>query len=315
VKGELTHFQGDPAMVTHHRMVRESNRAVWTRVGLSTAQCSGQCHLGHYCPPGAFHPQQMRCPAGRYGARRGLTNDACAAGANDCDIASSTISATAAAGQEAASTTSSPGHGEGTGLESDIASTGTSRVGFCKPSICPAGYYCPAGTRSPIENPCGEGRYEEVYVQSFSQPDEWEFDSAVDPHPELSDEYALHATDGVQYGDARRSWREGSSAVPQRDWEAGNGNSATTGSEAGANTGRYIYAGGDDLSTTMYPYTEHGGIASGRIISPRAPSHPTRLASGARRLKMAPELQLLYGWGAKHYCPPGSALPSVVSAG
>jgi hypothetical protein len=41
--------------------------------------CSGLCDAGHYCPSNSTSRTQVQCPAGRYGATQGLTDDNCTA--------------------------------------------------------------------------------------------------------------------------------------------------------------------------------------------------------------------------------------------
>ena len=47
------------------------------RLGLSSAECSGLCPPGHYCPIGSINGTFLRCPAGRYGATPGLHDSSC----------------------------------------------------------------------------------------------------------------------------------------------------------------------------------------------------------------------------------------------
>lgn len=44
---------------------------------LQTANCTGPCAPGHYCPPGSTRSQEMPCPIGRYGAEEGLGTSLC----------------------------------------------------------------------------------------------------------------------------------------------------------------------------------------------------------------------------------------------
>jgi hypothetical protein len=42
-----------------------------------TRQCTALCPAGFYCPIGSKNGTSFRCPAGRYGASKGLANSAC----------------------------------------------------------------------------------------------------------------------------------------------------------------------------------------------------------------------------------------------
>lgn len=46
--------------------------------GLTDETCSGLCAQGHYCRPGSVSAFQDACPAGRFGAFRGLKDSFCA---------------------------------------------------------------------------------------------------------------------------------------------------------------------------------------------------------------------------------------------
>lgn len=45
--------------------------------GLTSALCSGECPLGHFCPSGSILAKANKCPAGRYGSSRGLKTASC----------------------------------------------------------------------------------------------------------------------------------------------------------------------------------------------------------------------------------------------
>mgnify|MGYP003387336271 CR=1 FL=1 len=45
--------------------------------GLTTAECSGVCPSGYFCPEATYSKFQFRCPAGRYGGVTGLTDSSC----------------------------------------------------------------------------------------------------------------------------------------------------------------------------------------------------------------------------------------------
>jgi len=45
--------------------------------GLTSAECSGPCQRGFYCPEGSTQPMQEPCPRGRYGAVEGLKDASC----------------------------------------------------------------------------------------------------------------------------------------------------------------------------------------------------------------------------------------------
>jgi hypothetical protein len=44
---------------------------------LASADCSGPCRKGHYCPPGSTSALEAPCPVGRYGDREGLGDASC----------------------------------------------------------------------------------------------------------------------------------------------------------------------------------------------------------------------------------------------
>ncbi|KAJ1447348.1 hypothetical protein M885DRAFT_543143 [Pelagophyceae sp. CCMP2097] len=45
--------------------------------GLSTAACSGACRTGNYCPAGSTSADAEQCPAGRFGSTPGLADSSC----------------------------------------------------------------------------------------------------------------------------------------------------------------------------------------------------------------------------------------------
>ena len=45
--------------------------------GLTSVRCSGLCAVGHYCPAGSTSSVQVPCPGGRYGLTAGLADAAC----------------------------------------------------------------------------------------------------------------------------------------------------------------------------------------------------------------------------------------------
>jgi hypothetical protein len=51
--------------------------------GLKNKQCSGLCERGHYCPAGSVSSKELPCPAGRYGNRTGLQTAECS---SECSV-------------------------------------------------------------------------------------------------------------------------------------------------------------------------------------------------------------------------------------
>ncbi len=45
--------------------------------GLTTAECSGVCPIGYFCPEGTVNGTVHRCPAGRYGNATSMSDTAC----------------------------------------------------------------------------------------------------------------------------------------------------------------------------------------------------------------------------------------------
>jgi hypothetical protein len=84
---------------------------------LTNSSCSGRCQQGYFCPEGSISPRERPCPPGRYGPVEGLSSYDCS---NVCESASDEWG-----GQ------------------------------YCIPNYCEAGYFCPAGSSSAQQNPCG----------------------------------------------------------------------------------------------------------------------------------------------------------------
>ena len=58
---------------------------------LESANCTGPCATGHYCPRGSVQSQEIPCPIGRYGATEGLGTSLCSGPckkALDCPLGS-----------------------------------------------------------------------------------------------------------------------------------------------------------------------------------------------------------------------------------
>ncbi|XP_021231889.1 SCO-spondin-like isoform X4 [Numida meleagris] len=85
------------------------------------------CHVGHYCPTGS--PEPIPCPSGKYQDQ---------AGKSQCE--------TCPAGMFCA-------------LEDHPSNLHNYSHGVIKPVVCPAGYYCPPGTKAGNQYPCPAGTY------------------------------------------------------------------------------------------------------------------------------------------------------------
>lgn len=66
---KYTHYGNTPLAVILGRIAEVE--------GLSTADCSGLCARGHFCPAGSTSAFQEPCPAGKFGAVRGLVDGFC----------------------------------------------------------------------------------------------------------------------------------------------------------------------------------------------------------------------------------------------
>ncbi|KAL4094950.1 hypothetical protein PRIC1_010600 [Phytophthora ramorum] len=154
---------------------------------LSTPKCSGQCPVGHYCPKTSVRPTP--CPAGTFGATAGLTDASCS---GVCPVGYACPEGTASAttwpcehdtfcpagsaepgaprrGSHVVELTSteeaacplgsfcSPDEAPG-GLRLCPAGTFGSVSGLASAAcsgLCTAGYYCPRGSTSDTQLPCG----------------------------------------------------------------------------------------------------------------------------------------------------------------
>lgn len=113
--------------------------------------CSGLCDTGHYCPFNSTSATQVQCPAGRYGATRGLTGPNCTA---VCPLghycpAGSVLPTKCPAGV----------FGGYDGLR-DAHCHPECTDGLCSSqnmlqSECAAGYYCEEGSTTPTHKECG----------------------------------------------------------------------------------------------------------------------------------------------------------------
>ncbi|KYO38996.1 hypothetical protein Y1Q_0022586 [Alligator mississippiensis] len=86
------------------------------------------CPAGHYCPAGS--PEPKPCPAGKYQDQTGQSQ---------CK--------TCPAGKFCGQKDQTQDHKD------------TSSHGLAKPADCPAGYYCPSGTKAARQYPCPEGTF------------------------------------------------------------------------------------------------------------------------------------------------------------
>lgn len=125
---------------------------------LSSSNCSGVCPIGSYCPVGSISP--IPCPPGTYGNAEGLTDSSCSGlcpKGHYCPERSS-------------SGTPCPGgrYGAREGLTHANCSALCSYIYdinqniesfYCDRSECREGYYCPSGSSSGTEYPCGGPKY------------------------------------------------------------------------------------------------------------------------------------------------------------
>jgi hypothetical protein len=128
----------------------ETNQNFNSAADASPYYCSGRCPLGHYCPLRSASGTALPCPAGRYGAAVGLTNDACTA---EAPLGYYAL-------QGSITPTKCPGGVFGASL--GLVDAGCSKdcwMGMCKPSRCRRGFYCPPGSIVDTEVSCGEGYY------------------------------------------------------------------------------------------------------------------------------------------------------------
>lgn len=120
-------------------------------VSIFDATCSGLCAEGFYCPTQSTSPQQVPCPAGRYGNERGLRDANCSA---ICPLGHY-----CPAGTITPLKCPSGVFGGYRGLTDESCSQ------FCKEGVCSAedaldsscreGYYCEDGAVSPTQHECG----------------------------------------------------------------------------------------------------------------------------------------------------------------
>ena len=110
--------------------------------GLWTAECSGECLIGFYCPPASTRADAARCAAGRYADVFGATSSACVgpcAAGYFCPAGSALATAVACPAGT---------FGNTTGLGNAACS-----------GPCPSGYYCVAATVDPHGTPCRGGKF------------------------------------------------------------------------------------------------------------------------------------------------------------
>jgi hypothetical protein len=165
------------------------------RFGQTINTCSGKCKKGYYCPKGSTSPEQIPCPAGRYGSTEGLKNADCTGPAalghyttlnstspieflcpagryggvvgliNDgCSSTSATADSLEIGFEQANSGCLSVSHGIGNGGLVGHTKMGrgdgdlTSISTSCGDTFiayCSPGYWCPPGSTVPTQRRCG----------------------------------------------------------------------------------------------------------------------------------------------------------------
>ena len=119
--------------------------------GLGTAECSGQCLAGTYCPSGTVLPLtcplghycpdgqvQIPCPAGKFGSITGLKDESCS---GYCSVGHYCPS-----GSTSATQTACPA-----GRFGSLSGLGNSSCS----GLCSEGYFCPSASSSSTARTCG----------------------------------------------------------------------------------------------------------------------------------------------------------------
>lgn len=109
--------------------------------------CTGLCPEGYYCPKNSTNPKQFPCPAGRFGATKGLTDASC--------TAETPLGHYSRAGAAAPTKCPAGYYGNSTGLADSHCSTDCWE-GRCAPSLCAEGFYCPEGSVQEDQYSCGD---------------------------------------------------------------------------------------------------------------------------------------------------------------
>mmetsp|Transcript_19575 Transcript_19575/g.32190 ORF Transcript_19575/g.32190 Transcript_19575/m.32190 type:complete len:581 (-) Transcript_19575:642-2384(-) len=120
--------------------------------GSSTSDCQGACPLGYYCPKGSIKP--LKCPPGTYGSEKELSTPACSGKCNTGHYCPEDVINTNAEQIQCPAGRFGEKQGLISALCTHICDT-TSGKCVDSASVCPPGYYCPLGTKSRHENPCG----------------------------------------------------------------------------------------------------------------------------------------------------------------
>lgn len=123
---------------------------------LTEDECSGPCHPGYYCPAGSTSPQDesRKCKAGRYGGVGSATEEcsgACAAG-HYCPAGSTSPTPHECGSVDVYCPTGSSAPTSASDGEHTIGDTESTRTSV---ETCPRGYYCTQGQLLP----CPAGRY------------------------------------------------------------------------------------------------------------------------------------------------------------
>lgn len=121
--------------------------------GLSTAQCTGPCSAGHFCPAGSSKPKEHRCPPGRYGARQGLMDRGCDGPCPAGYYCSEGATTPQPCGSDGFFCPTSSGRP--LPVQPGYYSTGGTNTTRTGEVACPPGSYCTRG----IRQPCPAGTY------------------------------------------------------------------------------------------------------------------------------------------------------------
>lgn len=118
--------------------------------GLQTAQCSGQCPAGYYCPAGTISPIANKCSQGQFcpsgSSYPTLIPDGYVGKGGDSETRDAIDVCPRGFYCRGGVQFVCPGgtNGEATGLSDESCS-----------GVCPMGWFCPPGTVQPNSNPCG----------------------------------------------------------------------------------------------------------------------------------------------------------------
>jgi len=122
--------------------------------GLSTRECDGECLHGFYCPEGSTSPMQVTCDAACDGCDGPSNGDCHACAPYYQDVAGVC---------EACPTCDHATFHEGCAHRTHTTALPCPAGKYCTESTvrgdCEAGYYCPAGSMVPRQEPCGDGSH------------------------------------------------------------------------------------------------------------------------------------------------------------